>query len=62
MFFNHRTTWTNEGFFKLKRLEKAFVKVLAQLQNLGPNQRPLDIAATGCANYIRIRDNLNETV
>ena len=33
---------------------------LVQLQNSRPHQRTLDVAATGCAKYMR--NNLNETV
>ena len=34
----------------------------AQLQNPGPHQRPLDVAATGCAKYVRDNLHVNETI
>ena len=41
-------------------VENVYLGQGAQLQNSGPHQRPLDVAATGCAKYMR--ENLNETV
>ena len=34
----------------------------AQLQNPGPHQRPLDVAATGCAKYVHDNVHVNETI
>ena len=34
----------------------------AQFQNPGPHQRPLDVAATGCAKYVRDNLHVNETI
>ena len=36
--------------------------VVAQLQNPGPHQRPLDVAATGCAKYVGDNLHVNETI
>ena len=34
----------------------------AQFQNPGPHQRPLHVAATGCAKYVRDNLHVNETI
>ena len=36
--------------------------IWAQLQNPGPHQRPLGVAATGCAKYMRDNLHVNETI
>ena len=45
---------------KKENVEAEINHYVTQLQNPGPHQRTLDVAATGCAKYMR--NSLNEIV